>query len=215
MSLSEAEGAAAAATPIQFRRLLAWGALERLAALAAQGQNDYSALGGVPPISDEEQLRSWAGFRERESMTVLEALDVKVHPHFLLWVLMRQELFPDTVLHYWNLGLCRDILADLEASGAAIHVRFEPLLEVLDRYIARRASIGNVRHAWREARYIHDQYQRSGDERSVAAASAIVSVLSDDPEATFRRLLGVAKAHASAQKVYVRHVAVIKRSLQS
>lgn len=199
-------------TPIRLDALLARGALERLAALEQDNGKALAKRMGSSDVVDEAGFRSWAGFGSKESISLGEGLEVKVHPHFVLWVVMDETLVAPRLLHYWNLELCRAFLADLKLDKSASG-ELSQLLESREAYVRGEASLGNVRHDWRRAKASLSAIHRGADKQRIAAGYAVESALWDDPVASFRQLIEAIKSQSDGKSAYVRHLAFIKKSL--
>lgn len=135
---------------ISLTDILNWGVVDRLQKQMAH-ESGYAERMSLTDISNEAAFRNWSGYSSNDVLSLAEFVKLKVHPHFIFWVLLHDHGLPSGFVHQLSLNYGRHSLDRLNKDAVSADYRFNQLLETKQQWIQNEASLGNLNHAIRKA----------------------------------------------------------------
>jgi hypothetical protein len=213
MKISKASKSVLLKRTIDLGDLDRWNALPILLDARSRLKNYYSARIGINSIERREDFRRLAGLEGEGPVRLSDLLGCRLNPHFLLWVVLRPELIPPSLLHGWAVSFCQDFHDRLAKDSVPVDFRYPALLEVKKRWADRTASLGELYHAQREASRLLVDSSQMGDPRVIAAASAAFGALDEDPREALLKVFRVVNEVYSVKTENQRRLAWVRENL--
>jgi hypothetical protein len=213
MELSKATKSASLERTIGLDELDRWQALTILVDARSRLKKYHSAKAGIDSIERPEDFWRLAGLHGSEPVKLSDLLGSRLNPHFLLWVVLRPELIPPSLLHAGALRFCQDFHDRLAKDSVYVDFRYPAMLEAKKRWVNRTASLGELYHVQREASQLLVDISRMGEPRAVAAASAALGALDEDPREALLKVFRAVDDVYSANTENQRRLAWVQESL--
>jgi hypothetical protein len=132
---------------------------------------------GALEIYPQVQLRRW--FRDRETMSVGEALGLRTHVGWIFWAIMRTEVLPGRAMHLLAAQYAREFLTRMTTRGTYIDFRTERALTAKEAWLDEQISLGELSAARDAARRAYDDVADYGDQDVSACAAMVLLALAE------------------------------------